>query len=67
VCCAGPAAAAAAGDSSKAGRKLKQVTVFYDTPAAAGSTSVGVNANAAVSMLDFGQHWLCNRMLGKWA
>jgi hypothetical protein len=52
-CCvlAGPAAAVAAafGDSAKAGRKLKQVTVFYDTPAAAGSTSVGLNANAAVS------------------
>ncbi|KAF6254996.1 hypothetical protein COO60DRAFT_263259 [Scenedesmus sp. NREL 46B-D3] len=46
---AGPAAAAAAaGDSSKAGRKLKQVTVFYETPAAAGSTSVGLNANAAL-------------------
>jgi hypothetical protein len=49
LCFAGPAAAAAVGDSPKAGRKLKQVTVFYDTPAAAGSTSVGLNANAAVS------------------
>uniref|UniRef100_A0A383VL49 Uncharacterized protein n=1 Tax=Tetradesmus obliquus TaxID=3088 RepID=A0A383VL49_TETOB len=48
---AGPAAAAAAsadGGSSRAGRKLKQVTLFYDTPAAAGSTSVGLNANAAL-------------------
>ena len=41
-----PAVAAAV--SARPQRQLKQVTLFYDTPAAAGSTSVGLNGNVQV-------------------
>lgn len=39
----------AAAVSARPQRELQQVTVFYDTPAAAGSTSLDVNGNLQVS------------------
>lgn len=42
-------AASLVGDGQPGGRKLKQLTVFYETPDAAGSTSLGVKTRTAVS------------------
>jgi hypothetical protein len=33
---------------ASAGRRLKQLTLFYDTPGASGSTSLDLSANAGV-------------------
>lgn len=41
-------AAAAAAPSTAAGRKLKQVTVFFETPDVAGSATTDISANAGV-------------------